>query len=118
MARLESSPERPVPVRVVAQKIAEWINRLGEVWIEGQIAQLTRRPGMATQFLVLRDTDANISLTVTCSRAILGDEIGEGSRVVLRAWPGSNSSSDCWPPRGCSPSTASARCRSCPVASG
>jgi exodeoxyribonuclease VII large subunit len=87
MARLESSPERPVPVRVVAQKIAEWINRLGEVWIEGQIAQLTRRPGMATQFLVLRDTDANISLNVTCARAVLGDDVGEGSRVVLRARP-------------------------------
>ena len=87
MARLESSPERPVPVRVVAQKVAEWINRLGEVWIEGQIAQLTRRPGMATQFLVLRDTDANISLNVTCARTVLGDDIGEGSRVVLRARP-------------------------------
>jgi len=87
MTRLETSPEQPVPVRVVAQKIAEWINRLGEVWIEGQIAQLTRRPGMATQFLVLRDTDANISLNVTCARAVLGDDVGEGSRVVLRARP-------------------------------
>jgi exodeoxyribonuclease VII large subunit len=85
--RLDTSPEQPVPVRVVAQKIAEWINRLGEVWIEGQIAQLTRRPGMATQFLVLRDTDANISLSVTCPRAVLADDIGEGSRVVLRARP-------------------------------
>jgi exodeoxyribonuclease VII large subunit len=87
VARLESSPEQPVPVRVVAQKIAEWINRLGEVWIEGQVAQLTRRPGMATQFLVLRDTDANISLNVTSARGVLGDDIGEGSRVVLRARP-------------------------------
>ena len=87
MARLETSPEQPVPVRVVAQKIAEWINRLGEVWVEGQIAQLTRRPGMATQFLVLRDTDANISLNVTCPRMVLGDDVGEGSRVVLRARP-------------------------------
>ncbi|HZE49445.1 MAG TPA: exodeoxyribonuclease VII large subunit [Jatrophihabitantaceae bacterium] len=87
MPRLDTSPEQPVPVRVVAQKIAEWINRLGEVWIEGQIAQLTRRPGMATQFLVLRDTDANISLNVTCARAVLADDIGEGSRVVLRARP-------------------------------
>ena len=87
MPRLDTSPEQPVPVRVVAQKIAEWINRLGEVWIEGQIAQLTRRPGMATQFLVLRDTDANISLNVTCARAVLAEDIGEGSRVVLRARP-------------------------------
>lgn len=87
MARLESSPEHPVPVRVVALKIGEWIARLGEIWVDGQIAQLTRRPGMSTQFLVLRDADANISLNVTCARAVLDDSIHEGSRVVLRARP-------------------------------
>src|SRR5438105_13547929 len=87
MARLETSAEAPVPVRVVAQKLGEWIARLGEIWVDGQIAQLTRRPGMSTQFLTLRDPDANISLTVTCPGSILGDTIGEGSRVVLRARP-------------------------------
>jgi exodeoxyribonuclease VII large subunit len=94
MTRLESSPERPVPVRVVAQKIGEWIHRLGEIWVDGQIAQLTRRPGMPTQFLVLRDPDANISLSVTCPRAVIDDAIGEGSRVVVRARP------DFWLERG------------------
>jgi exodeoxyribonuclease VII large subunit len=74
-------------VRVIAMKIGEWIARLGEVWIEGQIAQLNRRPGVSTQFLTLRDTDANISLTVTCPRALLPDAVMEGSRVVLRARP-------------------------------
>jgi exodeoxyribonuclease VII large subunit len=68
-------------------KIGEWIARLGEVWVEGQIAQLTRRPGVSTQFLTLRDTDANISLSVTCPRVILDDSITEGTRVVLRARP-------------------------------
>jgi exodeoxyribonuclease VII large subunit len=87
VARLETSADAPIPVRVVAQKIGEWIARLGEIWVDGQIAQLTRRPGMATQFLTLRDPDANISLTVTCPRSILDDAIGEGSRVVLRARP-------------------------------
>ena len=87
MARLETSAESPVPVRVVAMKIGEWIARLGEVWVEGQIAQLSRRPGVPTQFLTLRDPDANISLSVTCSRTILDDTVGEGSRVVLRARP-------------------------------
>jgi exodeoxyribonuclease VII large subunit len=87
MARLETSAESPVPVRVVAQRIGEWIARLGEIWVDGQIAQITRRPGMPTQFLTLRDPDANISLSVTCARSVLGDEIGEGSRVVLRARP-------------------------------
>jgi exodeoxyribonuclease VII large subunit len=87
VARLETSADEPVPVRVVAQKIGSWIARLGEVWVDGQIAQLTRRPGVPTQFLVLRDPDANISLTVTCPRAILPDSIGEGSRVIVRARP-------------------------------
>jgi exodeoxyribonuclease VII large subunit len=86
-SKLQSSPEDPVPVRVVAQRIGEWISRLGEIWVDGQIAQLTRRPGQSTQFLTLRDPDANISLTVTCSRGILADTIGEGTRVVLRARP-------------------------------
>ncbi|MDT4890982.1 MAG: exodeoxyribonuclease large subunit [Pseudonocardiales bacterium] len=87
MARLETSAESPVPVRVVAQRIGDWIARLGEIWVDGQIAQITRRPGMPTQFLTLRDPDANISLSVTCARSVLGDDIAEGSRVVLRARP-------------------------------
>ena len=37
-----SSPEAPWPVRTVARKIADWIGRLGEVWVEGQVAQLSR----------------------------------------------------------------------------
>jgi exodeoxyribonuclease VII large subunit len=87
MARLETSAESPVPVRVVAIRIGEWIARLGEIWVDGQVAQLNRRPGVATQFLTLRDPDANISMTVTCGRGVLPDSVVEGSRVVLRARP-------------------------------
>ncbi|HET8583510.1 MAG TPA: exodeoxyribonuclease VII large subunit [Jatrophihabitans sp.] len=87
MARLETSAESPVPVRVVAIRIGEWIARLGEIWVDGQIAQLTRRPGVGTEFLTLRDPDANISLAVTCGRGVLPDSVVEGSRVVLRARP-------------------------------
>src|SRR6266542_767417 len=69
-------------------KIAEWVNRLGEVWVEGQIAQLTRRPGTATAFLVLRDPAADVSLSVTCRRELLDPaELAEGARVVIRARP-------------------------------
>lgn len=88
MSRLESSPESPLALRRVSLAIASWIGRLGEVWVEGQVASLTRRPGVATQFLVLRDTEANISMTVTCARAVLdAAEVGEGARIVLRARP-------------------------------
>lgn len=87
MTRMTTTPEQPLPVRVVAQKIGAWIARLGEIWVEGQVAQLVRRPGVATQFLTLRDTDANISLSVTCARGVLPDDIAEGARIVLRARP-------------------------------
>ena len=87
MARLETSAESPVPVRVVALRISEWINRLGEIWVDGQIAQLVRRPGVATQFLTLRDPNANVSLQVTCARGVLPESVVEGSRVVLRGRP-------------------------------
>lgn len=87
MSKLESSPEAPLPLRRISQALAEWIGRLGEIWVEGQVAQFVRRPGVATYFLTLRDVDANISMQVTCSRTVVADTIGEGARVVIRARP-------------------------------
>ncbi len=85
-----SSPEAPWPVRTVARKVADWIGRLGEVWVEGQVAQLSRRGGAATVFLTLRDPVADLSVPVTCHRDIAdrpGLELTEGARVIVRARP-------------------------------
>ena len=85
---LETSPEKPAPVRQIAQALGGWIGRLGWVWVEGQIAQLSLRPGMV--FLTLRDTAADISLTVTCSRAVIDSSVipvTEGARVLMHAKP-------------------------------
>ncbi len=85
-----SSPEAPWPVRTVARKVAEWIGRLGEVWVEGQVAQLSRRGNAATVFLTLRDPVADLSVPVTCHRDVAdrpGLELTEGARVLVRARP-------------------------------
>jgi exodeoxyribonuclease VII large subunit len=83
-----TSPEAPWPVRTVAMKIAEWVARLGEVWVEGQVTQLDRRSGAATVFLTLRDPAADVSVKVTCRRDVLdGVLITDGARVVVRARP-------------------------------
>jgi exodeoxyribonuclease VII large subunit len=83
-----TSPEAPWPVRVVAMKIAEWVARLGEVWVEGQVTQLDRRSGAATAFLTLRDPAADVSIKVTCRRDVLdGIALADGARVVVRARP-------------------------------
>ncbi|MFF3866906.1 exodeoxyribonuclease VII large subunit [Micromonospora sp. NPDC001898] len=85
-----SSSEEPWPVRVVSQKVGAWIARLGWVWVDGQVAQISRRPGASTVFLTLRDPAADLSLTVTTNRDVLdagAPELREGARVVLHAKP-------------------------------
>jgi len=87
---LETSAEKPVPVRTVARLIGQWISRLGKVWVEGQITQISRRPGQPTVFITLRDPDADVSLQVTCRAQLLDSAavpIGEGQRVVMYARP-------------------------------
>ncbi|HEY8729463.1 MAG TPA: exodeoxyribonuclease VII large subunit, partial [Acidothermaceae bacterium] len=59
---LESSAEAPIPVRTVANAISQWVGRLGRVWVDGQLTEITRRPGTNTVFFVLRDPAADISL--------------------------------------------------------
>ncbi len=86
----KSSPEQPWPVRVVSQKLGAWIGRLGWVWVDGQLAQITRRPGTQVVFLTLRDPSADLSLTVTAHRDVLDagvPNLTEGARVVLHAKP-------------------------------
>jgi exodeoxyribonuclease VII large subunit len=84
----QTTAEQPWPVRVVAMKIGDWVARLGEVWVEGQLTQVSRRPGAATSFLVLRDPAADVSISVTCRREVLdGITLTEGARVVVRARP-------------------------------
>ncbi|GAB2724686.1 exodeoxyribonuclease VII large subunit [Nocardia thraciensis] len=84
--RPANSAEQPWPVRSIAIKVAQWIERLGSVWVEGQITQISLRPGARTAFLVLRDPAADMSLSVTCAPELLRDSpvpLQEGSRVVV-----------------------------------
>ncbi|MFI1964074.1 exodeoxyribonuclease VII large subunit [Streptomyces pathocidini] len=87
---LNSSPEEPIPVGRVSRLIGGWIDRLGAVWVEGQITQLSRRPGAGVVFLTLRDPAHDISLSVTCYRMVfdrVSGVVSEGARVVVLAKP-------------------------------
>ena len=86
----KSSADEPWPVRVVSQKIGAWVNKLGWVWVDGQVAQISRRPGTGVVFLTLRDPSADLSLTVTAHRDVLdagAPDLAEGARVTLHAKP-------------------------------
>ena len=50
-----NTPDTPWPVGKVNDQVKGWIERLGWLWVEGQLTQVTARPGSQTAFLVLRD---------------------------------------------------------------
>ncbi|WP_306204291.1 exodeoxyribonuclease VII large subunit [Actinoplanes sp. RD1] len=86
----KSTADAPWPVRVVSQKVGAWVARLGWVWVDGQVAQISRRPGASVVFLTLRDPSADLSLTVTAHRDVLdagAPNLAEGARVTLHAKP-------------------------------
>lgn len=85
-----NTAEQPWPVRTVARKIAEWVDRLGSVWVEGQLAQVTARAGTGTAFLVLRDPAADVSLQLTAPIGLVrdgGPAVAEGNRVIVHGKP-------------------------------
>ncbi len=86
----ETSPESPAPVRAVANALAQYVDRLGTVWVEGQITQISRPQGINTVFMVLRDPVATLSIRLTCSRQLfesLNPPLVDGAAVVVHAKP-------------------------------
>ncbi|MFI6482758.1 exodeoxyribonuclease VII large subunit [Nonomuraea sp. NPDC050663] len=75
--------------------VAGWIGKLGTIWVEGQITELTARGG--TVFLTLRDPVANVSARVTAPRGVYEASVprpADGARVVVHVKP------DFWVNRG------------------
>jgi exodeoxyribonuclease VII large subunit len=82
------SPEHPWPVRAVATRVAKYIDRLGTVWIEGQLTELKLRG--PTAWMVLRDPAADMSLSVSCPRDLIVDApipLAEGTQVIMLGKP-------------------------------
>ena len=84
---LETSSEKPVPVRVVSEAISDYINRLGQIWVEGEIAQLNDRAGSGMVYLRLRDPSVDMYLEVTCPRSVFKatTPLSENARVVIHS---------------------------------
>ena len=84
----ETSSESPAPVRVVSEAIKEYVDRLGPIWIEGEISELNERSG-GMAFMRLRDTSADMSISVMCYKTVLASvqPLPANARVVIYAKP-------------------------------
>ena len=84
----ETSSESPAPVRVVSEAIKDYVDRLGPIWIEGEISELNERSG-GMAFMRLRDTSVDMSLSVMCYKNVLAavQPLPANARVVIYAKP-------------------------------
>lgn len=80
--------DAPWPVGLMSEKIAAWVDRLGQVWVEGEITQWQVRGGHVYGKLRDLSQDATVSFTVWRSVAQrLSSEFSQGDRVVALVKP-------------------------------
>lgn len=91
MAEAANSPatrDTPWPVALMSEKIAAWIDRLGQVWVEGEVTQWQVRGGHVYGKLRDLSQDATVSFTVWRSVANrLSSEFSQGDRVIALVKP-------------------------------
>jgi exodeoxyribonuclease VII large subunit len=71
---------------VVSEAIKDYVERLGPIWIEGEISELNERSG-GMAFMRLRDTSVDMSLSVMCYKNVLAavQPLPANARVVIHA---------------------------------
>ncbi|MET0303523.1 MAG: exodeoxyribonuclease VII large subunit [Microbacteriaceae bacterium] len=83
-----STVEAPWPVGLLSAKIKGYIDRLGAVWVEGELAQWNIRGGNVYGKLKDLEQDATVSITLWSSvRAKLTEEFSQGDRVIALVKP-------------------------------
>ena len=84
----DTTAEQPWPVRVLSLKISDYVDRMSQLWVEGQVVQFS--PRGATAYLTLRDPDVDMSLSVSVPMNAVNAmpvPLTQGARVVLQAKP-------------------------------
>ena len=88
---IETAPstiDAPWPVGLLSAKIKGWIDRLGTVWVEGEITQWGLSGGNVYGKLKDLDADVTVGFTVWSSvKAKLPEDLKQGDRVVALVKP-------------------------------
>lgn len=82
------SAETPWPVARLSSELKGYIDRLGSVWVEGELTQWNLARGIVYAKLKDLEHDATVSLTVWSSTLQrLTEQFAQGDRVVARVKP-------------------------------
>lgn len=85
-----NTPETPWPVGKVNDQVKGWIERLGLLWVEGQLTQINVKKTWKLSYLTLRDVEQEKSVQLTCPTNLirsLPTPLKDGDRVIIRGKP-------------------------------
>ena len=90
MNQAANTPETAWPVSQVNDQIKGWIEKLGVIWVEGQLTQVNVKPTWKLSYLTLRDVEKEASVQLTCPTNLLqslDSPLKDGDRIVVRGKP-------------------------------
>lgn len=82
--------DAPWPVAELNAKVKQWIERLGHIWVEGQVTQVNMKPTWKLSYVTLRDIEQEASVQVTLSTSTLksmATPLKNGDRVIMYGKP-------------------------------
>lgn len=85
-----NTPDTPWPVGKVNDQVKGWIERLGFLWVEGQLTQINVKNTWKLSYLTLRDVEQEKSVQLTCPTHLirsLPTPLKDGDRVIIRGKP-------------------------------
>ena len=85
-----NTPDTPWPVGKVNDQVKGWIERLGFLWVEGQLTQINVKNTWKLSYLTLRDVEQEKSVQLTCPTNLfrsLPTPLKDGDRVIIRGKP-------------------------------
>lgn len=83
-------PESAWSVHTFNEQVKGWVEKLGHVWVEGQIVQISMKASWKLAYIILRDMDVETSVKITTAASMLRNlptPLQEGDRVVMYGKP-------------------------------
>lgn len=85
-----TTAENPWPLSLLTSNIRLYVDKMSELWVQGQVVEYSPRGSSRMSFFTLRDIDEDVSMRVTAfgnAIADAGEGFEEGARVRVRVKP-------------------------------
>lgn len=85
-----TTADNPWPLSLLTANVKRYVDKMSELWVQGQVVEYSPRGSSRMSFFTLRDVDEDVSMRVTAfgnSISEAGEGFEEGARVIVRVKP-------------------------------